>query len=470
MDEQILEQLRAGLPDDAVLTDPASTDAFRHDMAMFCPAGSPAVVVRPSTTEQVRHVLRVACLHGVPVVPQGARSGLSGGANAVDGCIVLSLVRMDRILEIDETEQLAVVEPGVVNAALSRAVADKGLSYPPDPASWEWSTIGGNVATNAGGLCCVKYGVTADFVRALEVVLADGELLRTGRRTAKGVAGYDLTRLLVGSEGTLGVITKITVALRSAPEEALTLTALFDCASVALQAAARIMASGVGPSLLEFVDRTTLRAINDYRDMGLPEHAGALLLAQSDRGPRAAEDVAAMAAVCEELGALDLAQASDATESAMLLEARRLVGPALYQLGVTLVDDVAVPRDRLADLLAGIEVVAEEHDVLIACVGHVGDGNMHPTVVFPAGDPVAEERALRAFGAVMELGLALGGTITGEHGVGALKREWLGRELGPVSLELQRRLKAVFDPTGILNPDKVLPGLPPPGPSSRRGQ
>jgi glycolate oxidase len=456
-DAGIIAELRAGLPEDAVLTDEASTQAYRRDMAMFCAAGRPAAVVRPRSTGQVQHVLRVASRYRVPVVPQGARSGLSGGANAVDGCIVLALERMDRILEIDESEQIAVVEPGVVNATLSRAVLDRGLFYPPDPSSWEWSTVGGNVATNAGGLCCVKYGVTADFVRALDVVLPSGELLRTGRRTAKGVAGYDLTRLLVGSEGTLGVITQVTLALRTAPEAALTIAAVFDSATAALTAVARIMASGVGPSLLEFLDRTTLRAITDDRDMGLPQGAGALLLAQSDRDPRAAEDVAAMAAICAEVGALEVAQASDAVESALLLEARRMVGPALDRLGVTLVDDVAVPRERLAELLTGIERIAEENDVLVACVGHVRDGNMHPTVVFQAGSEAAEARAVRAFEAIMALGLSLGGTITGEHGIGVLKREWLGRELGEVSTRLQRQLKAVFDPDGILNPTKVLP-------------
>ena len=455
--DDLVEHLRAGLDDDAVLVAAESTEAYRYDMAKFCEAGQPAVVVRPRTTEQVQHVMRVASAHAVPVVPQGARSGLSGGANALDGCIVLSLTRMDRIVEIHAGEQLAVVEPGVVNATLSRAVLEHGLFYPPDPSSWDWSTIGGNVATNAGGLCCVKYGVTADFVRALEVVLADGTVVRTGRRTAKGVAGYDLTRLLVGSEGTLGVITQVTLALRTVPEAALTIAAVFDSATAALDAVARIMASGVGPSLLEFLDRGAVTAINAYRDMGLPEHAQALLMAQSDRGPRAVEDIAAMAAICRELGAIEVAEASDPEESAMLLEARRLVGPAMDAMGVTLVDDVAVPRERLADLLVGIETIAKEHDVLVACPGHAGDGNMHPTVVFPPGDADAERRALAAFEAIMALGLQLGGTITGEHGVGVLKRDWLARELGDVNLDLHRRLKAVFDPQGILNPTKMLP-------------
>ena len=454
---QVVDQLRAGLDEDGVLVEAASTEAYRFDMAMFCEAGRPGVVVRPRTTEQVQHVMRVATEHAVPVVPQGARSGLSGGANALDGCIVLSLTRMDRILEIHESEQLAVVQPGVVNAALSKAVLERGLFYPPDPSSWDWSTVGGNVATNAGGLCCVKYGVTADFVRALEVVLADGTVVRTGRRTVKGVAGYDLTRLMVGSEGTLGVITEVTVALRTVPEAALTIAAVFDSPTAALDAVARIMASAIGPSLLEFLDGTALKAINEYRDMGLPEHAQALLLAQSDRGVRAPEDIALMAEICRGLGALDVAEAADAEESAMLLEARRLVGPAMDRLGVTLVDDVAVPRERLADLLVGIEAIAKEHDVVVACPGHAGDGNMHPTVIFPPGDEQAQQRAIAAFEAIMGLGLELGGTITGEHGVGVLKRDWLGRELGEDNLRLQRGLKAVFDPQGLLNPTKVFP-------------
>jgi glycolate oxidase len=452
----VLTELTDRLPSDAVLTDPASTEAYRYDMASFCPAGKPLVVVRPTATEQVQQVMRIASAHGVPVVPQGARSGLSGAGNAVDGSIVLSLTRMDRIVDIDPVDQVAVVEPGVLNAVLSRAVLEQGLFYPPDPSSWELSTIGGNLATNAGGLCCVKYGVTADFVRGLEVVTASGELLRTGRRTAKGVAGYDLTKLIVGSEGTLGVITQATLGLRPAPEAALTMAAAFGSAAAALSAVTRIMAAGLQPSLCEFLDGTTVRAIQDYRDMGLPAGVGALLLTQSDRGPRAGEDVAAMGRICTELGALDVAVASDATESAMLMEARRLVHPAMEKLGSSLIDDVAVPRSRLVELLAGVEAIAEEHDVLVTCSGHVGDGNMHPTVVFDRGDPAAVERAQRAFDSIMRLGLALGGTITGEHGVGLLKRNWLATELGELSTRLHREIKSVFDPAGILNPGKVL--------------
>lgn len=452
----VIDELADGLPDDALVTDSASTEAYRYDEANFCEAGTPLAVARPSTTEQVQHVMRVASAHRIPVVPQGARTGLSGAANAIDGGIVLSLTRMDRILHIDPVDHVAVVEPGVLNAALSRAVLEHGLYYPPDPSSWERSTIGGNLAINAGGLCCVKYGVTADFVRGLEVVTASGELLRTGRRTAKGVAGYDLTRLLVGSEGTLGVITQATLGLRPAPEAALTAAATFGSAAAALTAVTRIMAAGLQPSMCEFLDAVTLRAIQDYRDMGLPANAEALLLVQSDRGPRAGDDVAAMGQICTEAGALDVALASDAVESDMLMEARRLVHPATEKLGASFVDDVAVPRAKLVELLDGIQAIAAENDVLISCLGHVGDGNMHPTVIFDRGDAAAVERAQRAFEAIMALGLALGGTITGEHGVGVLKRHWLARELGEVGTRLHREIKAVFDPLGILNPGKVL--------------
>ncbi len=459
--DRFLGDLRAGLGDRAVVTDPDILEGHRHDSASFCPAGSPRALVRPASTSEVQHVIRTAGAHRVPVVTQGARTGLSGGANAVDGCLLLSTEQMSRILELDVADQVAVVQPGVVNATLSRAVAERGLFYPPDPSSWEQSTIGGNVATNAGGLCCVKYGVTADFVRGLEVVLGTGEVLRTGRRTAKGVAGYDLTRLVVGSEGTLGVVTEVTLALRPAPEPALTVAASFRTGEDALRAAAAVMACGLRPSLLEFIDQTTARAIQSYRDMGLPEDVGGLLLAQSDRGALAAADIGRVAGICADHDAIDVAEASDAQDSELLLEARRLVNAGLEMLGVKLVDDVAVPRPRLPELLRGVQQIAEDLDVLIACPGHVGDGNMHPTVIIDRDDPDGERRAVLAFDAVMDLGLRLGGTITGEHGVGSLKRRWLERELGTTGAALHRRIREIFDPLGVLNPGKVLEPLPP---------
>ena len=456
MSAEALDELVAELPVDVVVIDPVTVGNHSRDRADLCPAGTPLALVRPTTTEQVQAVMRWATRHRVPVVPQGARTGLSGGASAVDGCVLLSLARMDAIIEVDPVDQVAVVEPGVVNADLSRAALEVGMFYPPDPSSWEESTIGGNLATNAGGLCCVKYGVTGDFVRGLEVVLADGEVVRTGRRTVKGVAGYDLTKLLVGSEGTLAVITQATLSLHPAPEDALTMVALFDSVPAALEAAMQIMSSGVRPSLLEFLDAPSIAAVQGYRDMGLSESAAAMLLLQSDRGPRAADDVAAMGSLCEGLGAVDVAVASDREESELLLAARRMINPAIEKVGASFVDDVAVPRARLIDLLDGIARIAGDHDVVIMCPGHIGDVNMHPHVVFDRGDDAAAARAADAFGAIMQLALELGGTITGEHGVGTLKRPWLEQELGEVGLRLQRGVKAAFDPLGILNPGKVL--------------
>ena len=454
--DDLVRDLEERLGERAVVTDRDVLATHSRDSASFCEAGTAIALVRPGSTEEVRQVVLAAREHRVPLVTQGARTGLSGGANAVDGCLLLSTERMDRILELDVDDQVAVVQPGVVNAQLSRAVADKGLFYPPDPSSWEESTIGGNVATNAGGLCCVKYGVTADFVRGLEVVLGTGEVLRTGRRTVKGVAGYDLTRLIVGSEGTLGIVTEVTLGLRPAPEPALTAAATFLDPHDALRAAAAVMSSGVQPSLLEFIDTITARAIQSYRDMGLPEDVGGVLLAQSDRGDRAAEDVLRIGGICTEHGAVEVAEAADEEESELLLEARRLVNAGLETLGSKLVDDVAVPRHRLPDLLRGIEEIARDQDVVIACPGHVGDGNMHPTVIVEQHDPAAVRRAEQAFDAVMALGLRLGGTTTGEHGVGTLKRHWLEREIGPTGARLHRQIREVFDPLGILNPGKVL--------------
>ncbi|MFB4196565.1 FAD-binding oxidoreductase [Streptomyces carpaticus] len=452
----LVTRLLEGLPAEAVLTDTDVLASYAHDMASFCPAGAPAVLVLPREREQVRHVLRVASELRVPVVPQGARSGLSGAANAVDGCVLLSLVRMNRIVSIDPVNRIAVVEPGVVNADLSKAVAGHGLAYPPDPSSWEQCTIGGNIGTGAGGLCCVKYGVTAEYVLGLDVVLADGRLLSTGRSTAKGVAGYDLTRLFVGSEGTLGVVVRAVVALRPAPPPQLVLAAEFGSAAAAGDAVCRIMAAGHTPSLLELMDRTSVRAVNRLLRMGLPESTEALLLAGFDT-PEPGAELAAVGELCRAAGATEVVPAEDAAESEMLLAARRAGLSALEAVkGTTMIDDVCVPRARLAELLDGVARIADRHRLTIGVIAHAGDGNTHPTVCFDATDPDESRRARESFDAIMALGLQLGGTITGEHGVGVLKREWLARELGPDSLEVQRGIKAVFDPLGILNPGKVF--------------
>ncbi|MEV5680171.1 MULTISPECIES: FAD-binding oxidoreductase [unclassified Streptomyces] len=452
----LLGQLRAGLPAEALITDPDVTASYAHDMASFCDAGAPAVVVLPRTVEQVQHVMRTATALRVPVVPQGARTGLSGAANASEGCIVLSLVKMDRILEISPVDRIAVVEPGVINAVLTRAVNEHGLHYPPDPSSWETCTIGGNIGTASGGLCCVKYGVTAEYVLGLDVVLADGRLLTTGRRTAKGVAGYDLTRLFVGSEGSLGIVVKAVLALKPQPPRQLVLAAEFPSAAAACDAVCRIMERGHTPSLLELMDRTTVHAVNAMAGMGLPESTEALLLCAFDT-PDPASDLAAVGALCTAAGATEVVPAEDAAESELLLQARRMALTALEAVkSATMIDDVCVPRSKLGAMLAGTAAIAEKFDLTIGVCAHAGDGNTHPTVCFDHLDPDESRRARASFDEIMALGLELGGTITGEHGVGVLKKEWLARELGETGVELQRGIKAAFDPLGLLNPGKLF--------------
>ncbi|MFJ9029256.1 FAD-binding oxidoreductase [Streptomyces sp. NPDC102274] len=454
--DDLLAQLRAGLPSDALITDPDVTVSYANDMASFCEAGTPSVVVLPRTVEHVQHVMRTATALRVPVVPQGARTGLSGAANASDGCIVLSLTKMDRILEINPVDRIAVVEPGVINATLSRAVGEQGLYYPPDPSSWEMCTIGGNIGTASGGLCCVKYGVTAEYVLGLDIVLADGRLLTTGRRTAKGVAGYDLTRLFVGSEGSLGIVVKAVLALKPQPPQQLVLAAEFASAAAACDAVCRIMERGHTPSLLELMDRTTIRAVNAMANMGLPDTTEALLLAAFDT-PDPAADLAAVGELCTAAGATEVVPAEDAAESELLLQARRLSLTALETVkSATMIDDVCVPRSRLAEMLDGTAAIAEKYDLTIGVCAHAGDGNTHPVVCFDQADPDESRRARESFDEIMALGLELGGTITGEHGVGTLKKEWLSRELGPVGLELQRGIKRTFDPLGLLNPGKLF--------------
>ncbi|WEH33668.1 FAD-linked oxidase C-terminal domain-containing protein [Streptomyces sp. AM 4-1-1] len=454
--DDLLERLCAGLPADALITDPDITASYAHDMASFCEAGAPAVVVLPRTVEEVQHVMRTATALRVPVVPQGARTGLSGAANASDGCVVLSLVRMDRILEISPVDRIAVVEPGVVNAALSRAANEHGLCYPPDPSSWETCTIGGNIGTASGGLCCVKYGVTAEYVLGLDVVLADGRLLTTGRRTAKGVAGYDLTRLFVGSEGSLGVIVRAVLALRPRPPRQLALAAEFPSVAAACDAVCRIMERGHTPSLLELMDRTSVRAVNATMSMGLPDSTEALLLAAFDT-PDPAADLAAVGALCTEAGATEVVPAEDTAESELLLRARRTALTALETIKpATMVDDVCVPRSKLGAMLEGTAAVARRYDLTIGVCAHAGDGNTHPVVCFDPADADETRRARDSFDEIMALGLELGGTITGEHGVGVLKKDWLARELGEVGVELHRSIKRAFDPLGLLNPGKVV--------------
>ncbi|MFA9428877.1 FAD-binding oxidoreductase [Egicoccus sp. AB-alg2] len=452
-----LEQLAEALPDGALVTDPDIVEGYRYDRTDWVQPGQPVGVAFATTTEHVAAAVKVAAAHRVPIVPRGAGSSLCGGASAIDGALVLCLERMDRILDIDPVDQMAVVEPGVINADLSTAVGDQGLFYPPDPASQTFCSIGGNVATNAGGLCCVKYGVTRDYVLGLEVVLADGTVIETGRRTIKGVAGYDLTQLLVGSEGTLGIVTRVRVRLRPAPSGASTMVAFFPTAAAAGDAVAAIARSGLQLSLLEIMDRATVGVVDDWKHMGLDRDAAALLLAQSDSPePLRAEEVERAATLCDQAGASYTAFTSDPAEAEALLQARRLAGPAIERLGEAIWDDVGVPRSRVPELIARIEEVAERREVRVFTFGHAGDGNLHPLFSVPRGDEDARARTLEAFDEVVEIALELGGTITGEHGVGRIKRKFLAAEVGTANLEVQRTIKRALDPAGILNPGRAL--------------
>ncbi|MCF7553451.1 FAD-binding oxidoreductase [Pseudonocardia sp. WMMC193] len=445
------------LPAGRVLTDPDVTASLSHDEAEWAPVGIPLAVVRAASAEEVAQVVRACYAHGVPVVARGAGTGLSGGANAVDGCVVLALDRMDRVLEIDPLERLAVVQPGVVNDDLRAAVAKEGLWYPPDPASSPWSTIGGNVATNAGGLCCVKYGVTRDYVLGLQVVTGTGELVRLGRRTAKGVAGYDLAGLMVGSEGTLGIVTEVTVKLRPLPPPSITVAGYFSSIVDAGEAVAASASAGLTPAALELVDKHCLKAVDDWKNMGLSVEAEVVLLARLDEPGAAGESAAARMVECfEGAGATFAVRATDAAESEALFAARRLAYPALERLGPVLTEDVCVPKAKVPEMLARIEATAQRHAITIANIAHAGDGNLHPLLIVDHGDDAARARAQRAFDDIVAAALELGGTVTGEHGVGLLKRAGLAAELSPAVLALHRSVKQALDPRGILNPGKAF--------------
>ncbi|MFR9728231.1 FAD-binding oxidoreductase [Saccharopolyspora sp. MS10] len=456
--ESTLAALRARLPEQRLVTDPESLGRYAHDEAEWAPHGTPAAVVRPTSTEDVVAAVRVCAELGVPVVPRGAGTGLSGGANALDGCVLISFEQLNSVLEINPREQLAVTQPGVINDDFRAACREHGAWYPPDPASSPWSTIGGNVATNAGGVCCVKYGVTRDYVLGLEAVVGSGEVVRLGRRTAKGVTGYDLCGLFVGSEGTLGVITEITVKLLSgvrAPER--TVVGYFDSLIDAGEAVAAVAASGVVPSALELLDRHCLRAVDEWKNMGLSAEAEVLLLGRSDTpGAAGEQEVATLVECFEKAGATFSAASTDQHEADALFAARRLAYPALERLGPLLTEDVCVPRALVPDMLAKVEAAARRHDTRIANIAHAGDGNLHPLIITPAGDDAAKHRAQRAFDDLVADAISLGGTVSGEHGIGLLKRAGLHDELGPTVVGMHHAVKNALDPAGIFNPGKVF--------------
>ncbi len=456
LDRGVLAALAAIVGAEHVCSEPGDVEPYSRDATPVFRA-VPDAVVFPADAAQVSAVLRLATARGIPVVPRGAGSNLCAATVATHGGIVLVLTRMNRVLEVSAEELLARVEPGVTTAALADAAAAQGLLYAPDPGSRTVSTVGGNVATCAGGLRGLKYGVTRNYVLGVEAVLPTGEVIRTGGRLWKDVAGYDLTRLLTGSEGTLGVLTEVTVALLPMPASTNTGVAYFPSLADAGHAVTSVIADGIVPATLEFLDAKCIAAVEEYAALGLRLDAGALLLFGDD-GPLDVVDhnLARIGELCTERGAIEVTLAENIARSEALLTARRCSLPALSRLGsLTILEDATVPRPRLAEMVDRIDEIGDRYDVPIATFGHAGDGNLHPTCVVDARDDAAVDRAHKAFADVFAAAIALDGTITGEHGVGAAKLAFLESRLGADQMALLRRVKAAFDPAGILNPGKL---------------
>lgn len=444
--------LRAALGD-RVDTSASSLEQARADKSGHAAEGHPLAVVRAASVDDVQQTLRIANQTGTPVVTRGAGTGLAGGANAGGGEISLSLRGMDRVLEVRPDDLLAVVEPGILNGDLNALLAEHGLWWAPDPASRAISTVGGNIAAGAGGLLCAKYGVVRDAVLGLDVVLADGRLLHLGHRSVKGVTGYDLTALMIGSEGTLGVVVGATLRLRRlVPGEVCTLTAIFPDVRAAAAGAAAVTASGVQPAIMELMDAASLAAVHDLLGLGAPVAGAAQLTIQTD-GPAAAAEADTIADVLTAAGGT-VAKTHDAAEGERLLQIRRSMHPAMERLGTTLIEDVSVPRSALPEMFDEIASIERAYGLVIPTVAHAGDGNLHPNLIFDGTE--VPSAVWDAAGELFRAALHLGGTLTGEHGIGVLKRRWLGEELGEDQWQLQRQIKDVFDPTGILNPGKVF--------------
>jgi glycolate oxidase len=438
------------------VTSPADLAGARSDRSGWEPDGAPMAVVRARTVSEVQRTLIAASRRGTPVVTRGAGTGLVGAAAAGTGTIVLDVSGLDRILEIDPVDGIARVEPGVITADLDRAAAEHGLFFAPDPGSVEISTIGGNIATNAGGLRGAKYGVTRDSVLALDVVLADGRLLHLGHDTVKGVAGLDLVSLLVGSEGTLGVIVGATVRLLPRPARIATAAAYFATVADGANASVELATAGLRPAVVELVDGKTLAAVDALRGSDFARRGNAFLLVQTD-GFGAQEEIDLVAEVLNRT-ATSVRTTLDHDTAAVLSAARRDALPAIQARGRVLIEDIAVPRSRLAEAIEGVYTIAASTNVEIYVFAHAGDGNLHPLIVIDGDTPTTSipERAQRAADEIFALALSLGGTISAEHGIGLLKQSWLEREIGSDALALQRHIKQIFDPAGILNPGKAL--------------
>jgi glycolate oxidase len=419
----------------------------------------PELVAFPRSPEQVSAVLKLANEHGFPVTPRGAGSGFVGAAIPTHFGVVLSMTRMNRILEIDADNLTAFVEPGVITATFQQKVEEMGLFYPPDPASLKMSTLGGNVATGAGGPRAVKYGVTRDYVLGLEVVLPTGEIINTGARTVKSVVGYDLTRLMIGSEGTLGVITKIRLRLLPKPEAARTALAVFATVDSAAKTVSAIIRDKIIPRTLEFMDKSAVAAVEDYLHAGLPTEAAAILLIETDGIASAADaELARITRICGEMGAVKVDVAKNEAERETLWKVRRSISPAILRVRPSKInEDVTVPRSMIPALMARLSELSERSGFPIINFGHAGDGNIHVNVMTDKKDKEEYGRAKVVVDEVFDICLALGGTLSGEHGIGISKAPYIGKEIGGIGIEITRRLKAVFDPNNILNPGKIVP-------------
>ena len=435
----------------SLITDPDITATYSKDQAPFAPSAPAAAVLLARSTEEISLALAFCSERKIPVVTRGAGSGLSGGANADSQSLVISLEKMNQIIEIDPANQLARVQAGVINLDLDTAVKEFGMAYLPDPASRDWSTLGGNVATNAGGMCCVKYGVTSHHVRALTVVLSNGEIIEVGKSTKKFVTTLDLMHLFIGSEGTLGIVTEITVNIIPRPKSPATLIAAFP--SITQAAAASTDLLKYRPSMLEILDQTTLKAVEAWHPLGF-EVAGSILLMQLDENFELGD---AAVATCESHGMIDGMFSTEASDAADLIRVRKLAYPALERLGASLLDDVALPVTKIAEFVGLVEKLASEHHLTIGIFGHAGDGNMHPTIVHDHGDLEGEKRAKIAFSEIVRIAQSLGGTASGEHGIGSIKRGLVTDEVSQSVIEIQRGIKKLLDPAGILNPGKKLP-------------
>ncbi|HTK45688.1 MAG TPA: FAD-linked oxidase C-terminal domain-containing protein [Patescibacteria group bacterium] len=449
--------IREALPELRLLTDEVDRESHRRDETAYLETGLPLAVALPTTTHEVATLVRLCAANGVPIVPRGAGTGLSGGAAGIEGALTIAVTRMNRILEIDRDNLCVITQPGVINAELKAAVAKEGLFYPPDPASYESCSIGGNLGTNAGGLCCVKYGQTRDWVLGLEVVLADGSVIRTGGRTVKDTAGYSLTHLIVGSQGTLGIVTEATLRLRPLPGPRSTMLAFFSSLGAAGDAVAAMTRAGIVPVTLELMDHETILAVDDAHGLGLDRDAAAMLLVESDApGAAAAGELDEAEKAIQAAGATSIVRAQDAQEGDWLRQARRLALRALERQGTVRMEDVGVPRAQVPELLAAIERIAAAHKVRCATFGHAGDGNLHPNLIFDRDDPDAARLTHLVRDEIFRAALDLGGTVTAEHGIGAARREWLPVQRGEGAVAVMRAIKAALDPLGILNPGRVL--------------